>query len=65
MEKTGLPFSPIQDFIFVTIPVQYEMLLKIAAQNQVSVSEFVSNAVDYYVEYLNSANPDSHARRTK
>lgn len=45
----GLPNSPIQDFVLITVPVQYEALSNIASKHQMSVQELILKAVDEYI----------------
>lgn len=45
----GFPNAPVQDFILLTVPVQYERLSEIAARHQMTVQELILRAVDEYV----------------
>ncbi len=59
-EINWLPKSEIQDFIFITVPVQYEKLSKIAMKEGLGVPEFIARAVDFYIQ---QTHPDAQGDR--
>lgn len=61
-QPQGLPRAPLQDFVLITVPVQYEALSNMAAKHNMTVHDLILRAVDDYILKLEGrphANPDS------